>query len=124
MQRVVRALAICLALAPVTAGADRAQSCDSPTDLSDGWAVSTPRRQGFDPGLSCGIAPRLDGWEEANSHSVLVARHGTLVYEHYFVGTDTRLGKPLGIVTFDAATKHLLLDEIAPLMQWRNISGN
>ncbi len=25
---------------------------------------------------------------------------------------------------FDAATKHLLLDEIAPLMQWRNISGS
>jgi CubicO group peptidase (beta-lactamase class C family) len=65
-----------------------------------------PRQQGLDPYLICGITASLEGWEEANPHSVVIARHGTLVYEQYSVGTDTRLGKPLGIVVFDAATKH------------------
>jgi type I restriction enzyme R subunit len=32
--------------------------------------------------------------------------------------------RPERLQKFDAATKHLLLDEIAPLMQWRNISGS
>jgi CubicO group peptidase (beta-lactamase class C family) len=106
MQWVVGALVIFVALAPAAAKADEAATCGSPADPNDGWAVAAARGQGFDPGLICGIAARLEGWEEANPHSVVVARHGTLIYEHYFVGTDTRLGKPLGTVNFDAATKH------------------
>lgn len=39
-------------------------------------------------------------------HAVLVVRHGKLVYEHYFAGEDQRLGRSLGVVTFDSVTKH------------------
>jgi type I restriction enzyme R subunit len=34
------------------------------------------------------------------------------------------VSKPDRLLQFDAATKNLLLHEIAPLMQWRNIGGN
>ena len=59
--------------------------------------------------LICGIGPRLEGWTEANPHAVVVARHGVLVYEHYFTGKDSRWNTPLGIVAFDASKKHDLL---------------
>jgi len=36
----------------------------------------------------------------------LVVRHGKLVYEQYFTGADEKLGRPAGIVSFDATTKH------------------
>lgn len=36
------------------------------------------------------IAPRLNGWSEADIHSVLVVRHGKLVYEHWFSGIGFR----------------------------------
>jgi hypothetical protein len=33
-------------------------------------------------------------------------RHGKLTHEQYFTGAGEKLGRPVGIVTFDAATKH------------------
>jgi CubicO group peptidase (beta-lactamase class C family) len=48
----------------------------------------------------------VDGLEEANVHAVLVVRHGTLVFEHYFSGADERQGRPLGQVAFGPETKH------------------
>ena len=105
MQWIIRALAIWIALASVGARADQAASCGSPPDLHDGWSVAAPEREDLDPALICGIGPRLDGWEEANPHAVVVARHGALVYEHYFAGKDWRLTMPLGVVTFDAGAK-------------------
>jgi CubicO group peptidase (beta-lactamase class C family) len=106
MQWIIRAFVIWIALASVAARADQTASCGSPPDLYDGWSVAAPEQEGLDPALICGIGPRLDGWEEANPHAVVVARHGALVYEHYFTGEDWRLSMPLGVITFDAATKH------------------
>jgi CubicO group peptidase (beta-lactamase class C family) len=106
MQWIIRAFAIWIALASVAARADQTASCGCPPDLHDGWPVAVPEQEGLDPALICGIGPRLDGWEEANPHAVVVARHGALVYEHYFAGEDWRLTMPLGGVTFDAGTKH------------------
>ncbi|HUY38166.1 MAG TPA: serine hydrolase [Candidatus Binataceae bacterium] len=39
-------------------------------------------------------------------HAVLVARHGKLVFEHYFTGADERLGRPVGQVAFGPETRH------------------
>jgi hypothetical protein len=88
MQWIIRAFAIWIALASVAARADQTASCGCPPDLHDGWPVAVPEQEGLDPALICGIGPRLDGWEEANPHAVVVARHGALVYEHYFAGED------------------------------------
>ena len=50
--------------------------------------------------------PRFDSWGEADVHAVLVVRHGSLVFEHYFKGADERWGRPLGVVTFAPEVKH------------------
>lgn len=38
--------------------------------------------------------------------SVVVARRGALIYEHYFTGDDWRWTEPLGAVAFDTTIKH------------------
>jgi CubicO group peptidase (beta-lactamase class C family) len=88
------------------AGAAEGEECPAPADLHDGWTVSTQAAQGLDPALLCAIGPRFDGWTEANTHTVVVARHGALVYEHYFAGEDGRWGQPLGRVAYDAGKLH------------------
>lgn len=50
--------------------------------MNDGWEVASPDTVGFVPATLCGIGPRLTAWTEADIHSVLVMRHGKLVYGH------------------------------------------
>jgi len=84
-----------------------AQDCAPPADLSDGWQIATPQRQGLDAGPLCDIGPRFEGWKEANAHAVLVLRHGKLVYERYFAGEDQEWGKwSAGAIQHSAARKH------------------
>src|SRR4051794_35791668 len=85
-------------------GAARAD-CSKPTDLHDGWTVAAPEQEALDPPLICGIGPRLEALKEASAHGVVIARHGRLVYEHYFTGNDQRQSMSLGVVSFDAETK-------------------
>ena len=105
MRRNLGALAIWIALAPAGASADQTATCAVPTDLHDGWTVVASEKEGLDP-LICAIGPRLEALKEAKAHGVVIARHGRLVYEHYFAGKDWRLTMPLGEVSFDAETKH------------------
>jgi len=77
-----------------------------PADFHDSWTVAAPDQEGLDPALICGIGPRLEALKEANAHGVVIARHGRLVYERYFAGDDRRQSMSLGVVSFDAATKH------------------
>jgi CubicO group peptidase (beta-lactamase class C family) len=101
----VRAILALLILAPI-ARSDPAPDCGTPLAKEDGWQVASPAATGLDPATLCGIGPRFQAWTEANVHSVLVIRHGKLVYERYFTGPDERLGRPAGIIKFDAMTKH------------------
>ena len=80
--------------------------CGIPATLSDEWDVATLDAVGLDPATLCAIGPRFQAWQEADVHSVLVARHGKLVYERYFTGLDERLGHSVGTVAFNAKTKH------------------
>lgn len=102
------AIPVWLALAPIGAFAqsNAPPDCGTPAVLSDGWDVAIPDAVGLDPTTLCGIGPRFQAWTEADVHSVLVIRHGKLVYERYFTGTDERLGHSVGTVHFDVATKH------------------
>lgn len=103
--RFVLALCLGLGLVPgIAAGA--AMGCGAPQALPDGWQVAAPEQEGLDPALICAIGPRLEGWKRAIPHGVVVVRHGTLVYEHYFTGDDERRGKPVGPVTYRVDTKH------------------
>jgi CubicO group peptidase (beta-lactamase class C family) len=103
MRWITRAFAFAVALAPAVAAA---ASCGTPTDLRDGWTAAAPEQEGLDPASICGIGPRLEGLKEAQPHGVVIARHGRLIYEHYFTGKDWRLSMSLGDVSFDAGTNH------------------
>ena len=56
------------------------QPCGSPTALDDGWPIASPDSVGMDGERLCGIAARL-GLRSSEVHSVVVARHGRLVFE-------------------------------------------
>jgi len=80
--------------------------CVIPAGLSDGWPVATPGQDGLDAALLCAIGPRFEDWKGPNAHAVVVARHGALVYEHYFTGEDEIWGRPIGRVAYDAEKRH------------------
>ena len=63
-------------------------------ELEDGWPVAAPEQAGLDSTILSGIGPRFAGWPEASAHAVVVARHGTLIYEQYFSGEDWRWADP------------------------------
>ncbi|MGH7096555.1 MAG: serine hydrolase domain-containing protein [Stellaceae bacterium] len=77
-------LAACLALAPTLALAKAPATCPAPADLHDGWAVATPAQEGLDPRVICAIGPMLEKLTRADPDGIVIMRHGTLVYEHYF----------------------------------------
>lgn len=79
--RMVVVLALVL-VTPLTVAA--ASECAAPAAMSDGWPVASPATEGLDPSLICSIGSSLEKLPEANPDGVVVVRHGTLVYEHYF----------------------------------------
>ncbi|SDR46742.1 CubicO group peptidase, beta-lactamase class C family [Rhizobiales bacterium GAS191] len=101
-------IALLFVLAPLSAMAQSnpQPECATPAPTEDGWQAAAPDAVGFDPAVLCGIGPRFKEWTAADIHSVLVIRHGKLVYEQYFAGADERLGQSIGIVNYDAATMH------------------
>lgn len=78
----------------------------TPADLNDGWPVAAPEQHGVDSTILRGIGLCFERSEEACAHAVVVARHGALLYEHYFTGEDWRWTEPLGAIAFDATVKH------------------
>jgi CubicO group peptidase (beta-lactamase class C family) len=88
-----------LPLAVVSAsGSEATTDCGSPSDIHDGWAIGSPEQQGIDPALLCTMAKGVTDGKLANVDSIVVVRHGVLVYERYFAYPD----RP----DFDAATRH------------------
>jgi CubicO group peptidase (beta-lactamase class C family) len=77
-----------------------------PAALDDGWPIAAPESQGMDAALLRGIGPRFAAWKEARAHAVLVARHGSLVYERYFAGEDWRRFERLDHVAYAPDVRH------------------
>lgn len=80
-------------------------ACGSPSSTDDGWTTASPDSVGMDGAQLCGIVERL-GQRATSVHSVVVARHGKLVFEQYFPGYDQPWGQPDGQHEFSATTKH------------------
>jgi CubicO group peptidase (beta-lactamase class C family) len=80
-------------------------ACGSPSSIDDGWESASPESVGMDGAQLCGIEARLEQRATA-VHSVVVARHGKLVFEQYFPGYDQPWGQPDGQYEFTATTKH------------------
>jgi len=73
--------------------------------LSD-WTIANPESAGLRSEPLRELVEWLDGLGRANIHSVLVARHGRLLFEHYRPGEDECWGEPLGNVAHGLDTKH------------------
>ena len=80
--------------------------CGTPASSTDHWPVAPPESAGLSSATLCPMIQWLDNWKEANVHAVLVARHGKLVFEHYFSGHDEHLGHPQGAVKFAPDVRH------------------
>jgi len=65
-------------------GSESEPGCGSPSDIHDGWVIGSPQQQGFDPALLCAMGKGVMDGKLANVDSIVVVRHGMLVYEHYF----------------------------------------
>src|SRR5580692_9230452 len=94
----VLVLSAAIALLPRIAMAQSA--CGTPSAGNDHWQVATIESVGLSGATLCPMVTWLSDWKEGNVHSVLVVRHGKLVFEHYFAGIDEHLDKPVGEVTF------------------------
>jgi CubicO group peptidase (beta-lactamase class C family) len=98
------------ALAPLagsTVSADSPEGCGVPVARADGWPVaSTHADKLVDRAALCRMTDRLAASRTARIHSVLVVRHGQLVFEWYFKGSDEIYNRPVENVAFDAGTLH------------------
>ncbi len=90
-----------LASAPASAR----EPCGVPQAGADAWPVETQARSGIDAERLCALIDRLSALD-ANIHSVLIARRGALVFEHYRAGPDQRWGISLGDVAHGPGVKH------------------
>jgi CubicO group peptidase (beta-lactamase class C family) len=73
--------------------------------LSD-WIIANPESAGLRSEPLRDLVEWLDGVGRANIHSVLVVRHGRLLFEHYRAGEDECWGEPLGNVVHGPDSKH------------------
>jgi len=80
--------------------------CGTPSAGGDHWPVASPQSVGLSDATLCPMVKWLSDWKEGNIHSVLVVRHGKLVFEKYFTGIDEHLGNPVGEVTFGPEIRH------------------
>jgi CubicO group peptidase (beta-lactamase class C family) len=73
---------------------------------ADDWQSIAPADAGFAPHVGELLDEAVERGNLSNLHSVVVARRGKLVLEHYYEGPDERWGQPLGTVTFGPEVKH------------------
>jgi CubicO group peptidase (beta-lactamase class C family) len=92
------ALSVAFLAAASAVASEPGADCGSPSDLHDGWVVGAPAQQGLDPTRLCAMEKGISAGRLANVDSILVVRHGVLVYERYFEHPSHR--------SFDAATRH------------------
>jgi len=50
--------------------------------------------------------PMAQRFQGEHVHAVLVVRHGTLVFEQYFSGSDEAWGRPIGNIAFGPEVRH------------------
>jgi CubicO group peptidase (beta-lactamase class C family) len=104
--RILKVLVVVIAVGVVPIFARADSGCGVLVAGSDNWPVAAPESVGLSSADLCPMVKWLDDSKETNVHAVLVARHGKLVFEHYFTGADEHLGRPAGTVTFTPETRH------------------
>ena len=97
-------VALVVAGSSVIANAESA--CGAPSVGKDGWRVTQPETVGINSATLCSMDKWLQESKEKNVHALLVVRHGQLVFEQYFSGSDMHLNQAVGEVKFGADVKH------------------
>jgi CubicO group peptidase (beta-lactamase class C family) len=80
--------------------------CGVPGASTDQWPVGAPESVDLASTRLCPMVKWLNASKESNVHAVLVVRHGTLVFEHYFSGSDEAWGRPIGTIAFGPEVRH------------------
>jgi CubicO group peptidase (beta-lactamase class C family) len=101
-----RRTALALIAALLLSFGAKAEDCGTPIAGADAWPIAAPAEVGMNADALCVVGPRMAAWREARIHSILIVRHGRLVFERYFTGVDERWGDALGEVTFKPDTQH------------------
>ena len=86
----MKMLAGLLCVLTMAAAAQSQNSHFDPPDRQDGWATSGAATAGLDTARLQGLESAIAAGELKKIGSVLVARHGKLVYEAYFDGDAAR----------------------------------
>ncbi|MPZ35702.1 MAG: serine hydrolase [Rhodospirillales bacterium] len=79
---------------------------DGTGNHGDTWQTMDAAAAGLEPQLLHDLTERFATWKKANVHSILIARHGKLLYEQYFPGLDSRFGAPSKQVQFASNVPH------------------
>ena len=80
--------------------------CGMPSTSTDQWVVAAPESVGLASATLCAMVKWLNASKESNVHAMLVVRHGTLVFEQYFFGSDEAWGHPIGNIAFGPEVRH------------------
>ena len=98
--------------AQIAFGAEPASNCGIPSDIHDGWAMTSPEKQGLKATLLCTMDDGITGGKLANVDSIVVVRHGVLVYERYYAYPEQK-------IRFDATTRrrgHSMTQSVVSLL--------
>jgi CubicO group peptidase (beta-lactamase class C family) len=77
-------LSLFLFMVEFAIGGEPNPDCGMPSDIHDGWRISSPEQLGFDAALLCAMGKGVIDGKLSNVDSIVVVRHGVLVYERYF----------------------------------------
>jgi len=116
MKKLLYPLALACFMLPAVSHAQK------PAEKSDGITVSSPQAEGIDPALLDSLDAAIRNKKFENLNSVLIARHGKLVYEKYYNGFsdsslhDTRSSTKtlISILIGMAIDQKLIASEKAP----------
>jgi beta-lactamase family protein len=106
MRAAAMIVSIGLALLPQLSQAQT--DCGRPVVGGDHWPVAAPASVDLASAALCQMVKWLSDSKERNVHAVLVARHGTLAFEHYFSGNDEQWGQAVGEVAFESVDEPVL----------------
>lgn len=70
------------------------------------WVVGDAAKAGFDVAALERLTNDIKAGQFTNTHAVLIEHDGSLVYEHYFEGTDERHGQPIATRLMDKTSLH------------------
>ncbi len=64
---------------------------ESPLELNDGWKISNLKQQGFDKNILIELGDSIQAGRLINTHSILIAVNGSLVFEKYYEGYSAEI---------------------------------